>query len=152
MVTSTARVQRIQERAERAVAYWIERLNDNEVSFVGSEDEERFQPLSKLLADLLEQGAAGDEVALDRADAVADQLEAYGMGAEGMRIRARGAHEDMMARRDEQDAPLGDFRATYERLMTLLHAIDVQRVEDLGASLLEARRLLMEAEVLALRG
>ena len=145
-----ARAQRIQERAERAVAYWIERLADNDVSFVGSDDEERFGPLSELLGDLLERGtSAGDAASLDRAESVADQIEAYSMGAEGIRIRARHAHEDMMARREEEGAPLLPFQENYEALMTLLHAIDKDGSDDLGASLLDARKLLLEMESLA---
>jgi hypothetical protein len=152
MESHQRRAQRIQERAERAVAYWIDRLADNGLSFVGSEDEERFLPLSSLLAELLARGISAEGSAdLDRADAVADQIEAYGMGAEGMRIRARGAFEDMMARREEQSAPLTRFRALNEQLMTLLHVVDSQRVDDLGASLLAGRRILLEMEALALR-
>lgn len=152
MESPQRRAQRIQERAERAVAYWIDRLADNGRSFVGSEDAERFLPLSSLLAELLARGLSdGGTADLDRAEAVADQIEAYGMGAEGMRIRARGALEDMMARREEQSAPLSRFRELNERLMTLLHLVDSQRVDDLGASLLEGRRILLEMEDLALR-
>ena len=153
MDNPSVRAQRIQERAERAVAYWIERLADNGASFVGSEDEERFEPLSALLADLLERGVAGhDQGALSKAEAVADQIEAYAMAPEGMRIRARHAHEDMMARREESDAPLQAFQQTYEQLMTLLHSVDARRVKDVGASLLEARTMLLQLEELALRG
>lgn len=152
MESPSRRAQRIQEQAERAVAYWIDRLADNGYSFVGSEDEERFLPLSSLLAELLARGISpGGEADLDRAEAVADQIEAYGMGSEGMRIRARGAFEDMMARREEQSAPLTRFRELNEQLMTLLHVVDSHRVEDLGASLLEGRRILLEMEDLALR-
>lgn len=120
------------------------------MSFVGSDDEERFGPLSELLGDLLERGtSAGDAASLDRAESVADQIEAYSMGAEGIRIRARHAHEDMMARREEEGAPLHPFQENYEALMTLLHAIDKDGSDDLGASLLDARKLLLEMESLA---
>jgi hypothetical protein len=152
MKSPQRRALEIQQRAERAVAYWIERLADNNLPFVGSDDEERFLPLSALLADLLERGTSSDATGgeLDRADLLTDQIEAYGMGAEGMRIRARAAYEDMMTRREEPDAPLSQFRDLHERLMTLLHAIDTNRAEDLGAALLEARRMLLEMEDLAL--
>lgn len=153
MDNPSVRAQRVQERAERAVAYWIERLADNGASFVDSEEEERFQPLAALLADLLERAvAAHDEQALAKAEAVADQIEAYAMAPEGMRIRARNAHEDMMARREETGAPLQTFQQQYERLMTLLHAAETGRVDDLGATLLEARSILLHIEDLALHG
>jgi|APMed6443717190_1056831.scaffolds.fasta_scaffold01575_1 hypothetical protein len=146
------RALEIQQRAERAVAYWIERLADNNLPFVGSDDEERFLPLSALLADLLERGTSSDAAGgeLDRADVLTNQIEAYSMGAEGMRIRARAAYEDMMTRREEPGAPLSQFRDLHERLMTLLHAVDTNRAEDLGAALLEARRMLLEMEDMAL--
>lgn len=152
MIPPQHRALQIQQRAERAVAYWIERLADNGLPFVGSDDEERFLPLSALLADLLERGTSSDATGgeLDRADHLTDQIEAYSMGAEGMRIRARAAYEDMMTRREDPNAALSEFRDRYERLMTLLHAVDTKRAEDLGASLLEARRILLEMEDLAL--
>lgn len=116
---------------------------------MGSEDEERFTPLSALLADLLERGVGGDAAMLERAELVADQIEAYGMGSEGIRIRVRAALEDMMSRREQDGVSLEGFREKYERVMTLLHGVDTGRAEDLGGTLMEARRLLLEAEELA---
>ena len=150
------RADQVQNRAERAVAAWIDRVVEDGRSFVGSEDEERFAPLSSLLGDLLRSAVEGDgdggDAALLRAGEVADQLEAYSLGAEGMRARARSAHEDIMARREASDAPLAAFLAKYEELMTALHAIATSGSSDLGADLLAARELLLEAEDVARNG
>ena len=149
-----SRADAVRDRAEHAVAYWIDRVTEEGRSFVGSDDEERFTPLSKMLGDLLEAAAegTGGDAALDRAEQVADQLEAYGMGTEGIRARARWAHEDIMARRDQPDVPLAAFLSRYEALMTSLHAIDTDGSADLGGDLLAARASLLDIEDVARNG